>query len=745
MIVYPTQHCLWAVCDDCQFGGDLFEIVATVSNSSPRRLRQKALSWRAGTGKYIPAEASVDARHRSRRRKFIRLVAESRDLLLSGDGLPLLQRAGIDRWAHDWLVRARQVIGYLPKLVYKPNGKQDFTVPVGAGWSGTLVIPLLAAPGLPASILFCGQHGSVNLEGSQVKLWRNRRSAGIAMLPCILPGRPNITSAPPVLLADPVLATRLQLRHLRDNEYPLPIGGILPADDCSGWEWANLQHIPVWSPNMPDAIRVARRLGGMVSTLKVPDSELAAGLRHYSSQQWLSRISKQSRPWRVALMELLDATQTVKQASVISEIGITPAELDDILNNCGPDLRSRLQLSAIPAMDRAVIRIGTSNFQLRHDGLWMNGRRVASHSLKISEMVYQNKLLVAYTVIASRLGESTTLNINIDDIKRSGLFEAVAVQLPDFEYCSKVKNAIHIVRQLSRPKKVNNASAAGWQPTQRAISVRNMTISAGGSILLEYRRCYPTLPMIPDTCSVANTDWSLQLAIASQLVGIISGIPNSIALTGERAVGYLPQISSDLGTGGGAMALNWIQRVSVDNARLPAPRFKLTDSNPVTAAALSVMENWQVVNDNREPGPDQDFGLLTGYLQHLAVSNFSMPEFSSWDSLLAWVRADFAGWIKNRFGIRIEIPPTTNPAVSVISAAVRYCGLSTGVVGFDRDKPVLVDRRSNTMSICISELIKRVEKYGGVLLSTECLLRKLPEARVDDDNLILPISMYEAQ
>ena len=277
----------------------------------------------------------------------------------------------------DWPAACRALVGFAedaPSVARSLGLNQAETALLfpGGDWGPVLVVPLWDLPGRIRGFLFCGRASdpaaTAVLRVPHPKALRGEldpalaADAGVAFL-YALPA-----AGPAVVAADPGIAIRLHLAHLRDNPGALPLL-LAPPDRryVSGATLGGLHRpnrLVGWSP-CPDAAALAatRRLG----------AELAIGDPPYAGDP---------RPPRAVLADWLDAAAPWEEvaanamvddpggaAELAAAVGLTAAERRRIGDLAGGAIRGLL-LAEDAAPAGRVVRARGRRVRATPDAWW---------------------------------------------------------------------------------------------------------------------------------------------------------------------------------------------------------------------------------------------------------------------------------------------------------------------------------------------------------------------------------------
>ena len=274
---------------------------------------------------------------------------------------------------------------------------------VGKGWDDVLVIPFYTAPGRINAFMFVGRDATDPEDfvfkrvtpiisqfecKDQAPMW----DSGLTMYETLMRDHQKFGTTA-FILNDPILALKLQLRHLRDSNTPLPIcGSIIDGKVSNRWVWRSMfpRDYIIWAPEMcPELIQQAVRANGRIA---IGDS-LTAMVDDPAKRrpvEWLERMERMAKPWATVLEEEFQKKDVAECENLLLSLQLTDAELDRFISGCCEPVRVKLdQIYAANKRQYRSVSISGKTV-IEEDGYWKleSGEIISDTVIRIENVVY---------------------------------------------------------------------------------------------------------------------------------------------------------------------------------------------------------------------------------------------------------------------------------------------------------------------------------------------------------------------
>jgi hypothetical protein len=418
----------WGYCRGCKFSGDAIELAAQVWSLDIAATIQRLKSY----GVQIPNRVSDPAAVTSyvenhveyRRRMNDFWKQSSRDLpFFEPDSLTRMQRNILQRRDDSsWSDRARFTVGYTsinevenlfhPKSVAttmrrnhgekrteRPgSGAGKARVFKGNGTGGLSVLPFQDVPGRICGFLFVRDvrnPGPEDMVYKSVQLGpsnRRPKEAGLLMFNnCFSYYYSDVVDGM-FIIADPLLAVRMQLKWLRTNVLPLPIvATFVAAHHCprSVFRQSQVSDRVLWAPRIgPREVLQARFANARVSTYLATASEIL-------DSPWvacfgLPNMKASTISWQDALRWQLNQLPLPAAEELLRDAALEPYAQRDFLGGCTKSLIEKLQpILMKPEFQPRIVISGRTIVE--RDGRWVldpSGTEVCNAQLRIDRFIY---------------------------------------------------------------------------------------------------------------------------------------------------------------------------------------------------------------------------------------------------------------------------------------------------------------------------------------------------------------------
>lgn len=719
---------MYCVCRKCRYSIGLYELAAS-------RDRDPAYLYK--TGKISEIESISGAKFLRWDDQFRKVwaMAQRQHLEAMGEARSLQFRVGAEVCGDAWVARASDMIGLL----------QFKAVDAPAKWYrrvyGThLVIPLYGAGGQILEFLFTaeGQLDDVVCR----ERWGSGVS-GIAMIRQVLNSR-HLFDNTAVVMTDPVMATRIQLRHLKEHPQPLPIAGVLPDMPVKCWDAMEGTKLVFWGPDIVDAIYHAYTLDADVSMLTISSNEMDINMRHHRPDQWVQRILRDRVHWRIALQTLCRRQTPIEIVTVLNRLNMPAIKFRQFLDACPPSLQEKMvEYDDHPMVLRAC-HVHRNYARETIDG-WYNshGSCIVGARIRLVRQLQYSDGTIHYEGYATVGDTRYTFTAPHSEVSTAGLFKWLNNYIQDRNgpalfYREKSNElSLDIALAISAPPVVRCSIVAGWDPTARKLELQSHSLLPGGRLVSKERRSMSGyVPAVALGAGVLPTEpidaesWSImQHWLCSILLPIADQASPGIAIYGaaaSKAVARTNKTFQLIEDRDQSTRSRW----PYSKPRHPPGAWCLKDqqhavwrTTACAALVLSFSGSWRAICIDRAPQTLEQAAICgTRYILELAARNFGMPG----DTHEAIV-ADLNDWA-TRNGITYATMTSENPAGRLLSTLVSYGSIRSGVIGFDDPAKCAItyDQEAGVVELN-PDLIQHAvaENTNGLKLNIDAFLREL--------------------
>jgi len=367
----------WHYCFECKSKGDLIELAAkTWRKSIPDTIGQLVQHDVA-----LPAITTTPERIAIYQQSYIdeqrhaqAFWERSRRALAEHDapGGELVRQFGIrtDLQPKLWLTQAGRFIGGTTKhkieWFCRPHTRGSRTAACrgqrrvlrGKDWHTAMVLPFHDVPGRLSGFLFIGRDGD-----PEDFVFRRVGSTSLKRITTVETGlfMYEILTEPLdevelfgntiIVMNSPVIAARIQARHLRDHAQPLPLVSTYSTTEISSrgkdrklvtyttWASQPTYRYIFWNPTFSiNTINTAARLGSRVLFAKRDSTYQLA-----TPRMFLLGIKKKAEPWELVLEKELLRSSQPQRRRLFDQLDIPNSTLQHFLQQCTPELRTALQ------------------------------------------------------------------------------------------------------------------------------------------------------------------------------------------------------------------------------------------------------------------------------------------------------------------------------------------------------------------------------------------------------------------
>ncbi len=417
----------WYHCVACRFSGDSIELASAVTSPGEPDAR-RAIGWLAAQGVEVRAEGRSRAAAAAYAEAYPGLRARatayweschSPDPLHDSDEFADLQsRFGVEPGCFagpSWAARGGRFVGLSTRRAFEEAfypatlGGNDShrgykawgsDVPFrGGGWGPLVVVPFHDLPGRISGFLVAGRAGGRKdvfwyspgaFSGGDIRV---RREAGIALF-AALPADPAI---PVVVIPDPALAARIQLRHAADSDDPLPLVGTYGGPGALTREaWAPLggRRLVYWAHRgSRELLAQARASGGAVARALPATAALARAV-DLPPAVFYNGVVSRTRTWEAAVEKALARLGQASAEACVADVGLAGAGLVRFMGGCDEATRARLERVVDDAPRLRTVQAGKYHVRETDDG-WHSvkrgggSERLSDATFAVDRVVYQ--------------------------------------------------------------------------------------------------------------------------------------------------------------------------------------------------------------------------------------------------------------------------------------------------------------------------------------------------------------------
>jgi len=377
-----------------------------------------------------------------------------------------------------------------------------------AGWRDVIVIPFHTLPQQCATLLFYGIRG---MEGLSTDLHVidcgpgviNRRvESGLCMYDVLCDkltdpyGFGNVA----FVFNDPIVALRLQARHMRDTSQPLPLVSSRTGEFTRGnstvtltsqdvWTTCPKKQYIFWNTHMaPEIFDSAAMANGLVCISPIPET-----MTRQAPHTVLSFIQQNARPWMVVLDEQLQLLNEEEAVEFIRSLLMVPECLQQFRRHCSTKIQELLDRNSGKIHSLSTVQIKKKTIVESDVGWFINDRKPECVSNAVIRMVkilcdaddedaepivsgfvlYDKKSYPFQTTLS-------TINKNAGSWLKKFLLR-VAGELPVVRN-SWNTDLFDIARQFHEPQVVVDDKRFGWRPKKSCFRLPQFSVNIHGEI-----------------------------------------------------------------------------------------------------------------------------------------------------------------------------------------------------------------------------------------------------------------------
>ena len=516
----------WHHCPDCHSKGDMISLAASHWDCSIQLAVRKLVT----AGCTIPEERSAPefvAKYEKQvlgmQENCVKLLDDAREAISEGHVKVnfILQQTGLpaDQLKPYWPKRMGRFMGGADRLrvyqtFFKPHDdwhkmKKGARFFKGKGWRDVLTIPFHTLPGQCSGWLFIGRQGRrdtdyayhiIDGEGSN----RPQVESGLCMYDVLdsQTAHRDRFGDRIFVFNDPVHALKLQARHMRESDLPLPVVGTynakvkritrlceLVAHDI--WRTRPDKHFTFWGATLTaDLFNMAARADGMICISKTPTY-----LGRKPPHVWLNLIHKNAVHWTASLEHALRTLPEDKAVALLGRLEIAPEQMQSFVATCADDIKQLIDRNK-----RRVRLVGTARINGKEviesdEGWYMSVKSEASECISNAIIRIEKVLCTddpdADVYCNGRIlykGDEYPFQEAMDTIdKNPGVWlrKKLLAAAGKLVVVKRGWNAylLDIARQFHEPEVIKEDGKFGWKPKDSCFALPQFSIHVGGEVV----------------------------------------------------------------------------------------------------------------------------------------------------------------------------------------------------------------------------------------------------------------------
>lgn len=527
-----TSGGAWHYCSACKFAGDSIELAASVWNqditTTILKLNAHGISFPADAldpsiiDKYVLG-------HVEYRKGIQSLWALAQERLPKND-TPAIAKlhdkftAGYAASSITWARRGKNFLGGChindvlrafrqEKVRNSGSDLEPFTLNSGSsrifkgrGWSDVLVFPYHELPGKIRGFTFIGREGASkdilyrrvsNTRSEGLKLGTDVAAydPGLSMYETMFSYHPKYKNTT-FVLSDPVAALKLQLRHLRQSNIPLPIcGSYTDGSLINRWLWSTMfpRNFIFWARELtPELIQQARRANGKIAVGRTL-SKLPREMSDKAPGQWLDLMARTAESWQVVLERELAAVSLPVAESLLLRLRLTAQELNEFATNCALEVREKLEdLFEVGRCDFKSVQVeGRSLVEDGNGWCLEDGTTICDTIIRIEKVIHQPaKDCAYYRGYIERNGKRIEFTDEIEQVEthvgkwlRSKLIPA-GLGRPKISAAWQ-RHLLTIAQSFHEPESIVGVDSFGWNEDQQSFIFPHFALRRTGEVIDE--------------------------------------------------------------------------------------------------------------------------------------------------------------------------------------------------------------------------------------------------------------------
>lgn len=572
----------WFYCRGCKTAGDMIELAAAAWKLDLPSTIRKLLESNVPLGEHACLPDTVagylkdHVKFRARLRQFwkeIQGYTRQNEMVVQ----EVFRSLGLPIPSGEWLRRASQLVGVSNREMVKQymtgtddgprKGKLPRHALTGDGWNFMLVLPYYDLPGHMCGILLAGldKRRQPSLAFFPIAGASASREAGLAMLD-------NVTLPPHqafgralFVLTDPFAALRMQLRHLRESEIPLPVTAAYTGTNAQTVAtWQNLKHEEVicWSPTGGlEAVIQAKRADAAVSTLVTTDTALAGSVTRQTPGDWLHRVKRAATHWQLDVRRRLREQSREDVESTILSLEMSHQQYEQFVRDCDPELQARLE--GIRDHVGTIRQVKCCNKVVcEQAGRWqVDDELICDAIVRIEQVITSRRGRTYYKGLILFNDQEVPFLDRSEEIERRG-FEWLQHHLTNVAHAGVIHYSLLWTKRLAnlamlfhKPDLIRGVEQIGWDDARLRFQFPKFAILPGGELdtslhcLYDHAGIPARLAPLPDgdvASSVLRSlserhdegglVWATAAAVAANLLApAINQEPRGVLLDGDGA------------------------------------------------------------------------------------------------------------------------------------------------------------------------------------------------------------------
>lgn len=398
----------WYYCQDCKSSGDMIALASRTWNTSIYETVKRLADF----GCDIPETACHNSAIAKYMKNFTGLQEECRRLCVDSSKLLhrgqvdvgyVMQQAGLpqDYEKTYWPRRMGRFTGaanrlrVLQALLCAPGEpsygklKHGYIHLSGKGWRDVIVLPFHSLPGQISGFLFIGRRGRGSADQAFHILnpaMQDYEESGLFMYEVMdtPTAYAEMLQDDVFVFNDPVLALRLQSRHLRESDLPLPLVSSYHAkakrpqgkstytlSPDSVWQHRPDKKFIFWSATVSaDVFNSAARADGRVWISKYPEKSS----RNRTPIGWLTHARKKARHWMIALEAHLQELPEDTAITLVNELRISSDQMKKFRDRCCVPVRRLLDSNRHRVKLLSAVRVNGKQIMESEGGWFITGK-----------------------------------------------------------------------------------------------------------------------------------------------------------------------------------------------------------------------------------------------------------------------------------------------------------------------------------------------------------------------------------
>lgn len=328
------------------------------------------------------------------------------------------------------------------------------------------------------------------------------KNAGIAMLSVLdQPMNPHLDDVV-IVVPDASLALKLQGRHMKDHDNPLPMivshegplsnpRNSLQAKAISSkgiWSSMPSRSYVFWAPR-PDVkiIRDAAQVNGRV----VFDKGLVENSYDITPVSWCLRLDKRSKPWQEAMRDLLLETSPSYYDIVVAKAELEERQIRELMLSCPTQVREAYNKATAPKQQRKQFSVGSGTKNVFEDGdVWTNGsgELIAPFAFGVDDVLVGDSQK-AYRGTVRYQGQEYPYSATEEELENPLDFAADHLMQHGKDRPAYTRwwnrHALAAAVAFSQPRTVMAAEECGWYEKSQQFEFKDFSISSKGEPITE--------------------------------------------------------------------------------------------------------------------------------------------------------------------------------------------------------------------------------------------------------------------